>query len=38
VTEIPGPEQALLGPLVYAYSDLSGACANHGVVLPPLGD
>jgi hypothetical protein len=25
-----------VGPLVSAYSDLAGACANHGVVLPPL--
>jgi hypothetical protein len=33
-----GAALALLGPLVSAYSDLSGACANHGVVLPPLGD
>jgi hypothetical protein len=31
-----GSALALLGPLVSAYSDLSGACANHGVVLPPL--
>jgi hypothetical protein len=27
---------ALFGPLVSGYSDLSGACANHGIVLPPL--
>jgi hypothetical protein len=27
---------AFLGPLLSAYSDLAGACANHGAVLPPL--
>jgi hypothetical protein len=31
-----GAALMLIGPLVNAYSDLAGACANHGVVLPPL--
>jgi hypothetical protein len=31
-----GAVLVLVGPLVSAYSDLSGACSNHGFVLPPL--
>lgn len=37
-----GPESALaalplVGPLNQAYSGLSGGCAQHGIILPPLG-